>query len=51
MCTLQASFDKLSEWVHEVRENAKPSVQVTLLGNKCDLREDEDWEHYLKAKV
>ena len=50
---MQASFDNLHKWVHEIKENETVSsdhVQLTLLANKCDLKKEDD-DHYLQAKV
>mmetsp|Transcript_4440 Transcript_4440/g.14736 ORF Transcript_4440/g.14736 Transcript_4440/m.14736 type:complete len:224 (+) Transcript_4440:102-773(+) len=33
----ETSFDHVSYWLEEVRKNAKPAVQVVLVGNKVDL--------------
>ena len=36
--------------MHEIKENTSPDVFLTLLGNKCDLKKEDD-DHFLKAKV
>ena len=50
--TAQDSFDELHKWVRDINENVNTSqnVPLTLLGNKCDLKKEDD-DHFLKAKV
>ena len=36
--------------MHHIKENTSPNVPLTLLGNKCDLKKEDD-DHFLKAKV
>lgn len=31
------TFDNLSKWLSELRDNAEPDITIMLLGNKCDL--------------
>ena len=53
MLCMQASFDELYiKWLCHIEEDAPPDVHLTLLGNKCDLKKEEDeGVDYLKAKV
>ena len=32
------SFDSVKGWLQEVRSNSHDCLQISLLGNKCDLR-------------
>ena len=36
--------------MHEIKVNTSPNIPLTLLGNKCDLKKEDD-DHFLKAKV
>jgi Ras-related protein Rab-11A len=35
--TKSRTFDNLSKWLSELRDNAEPDITIMLLGNKCDL--------------
>ena len=35
------SFEKITEWLKEIKDNAKEEVIVFLIGNKCDLDNKE----------
>ena len=36
--------------MRDIKENTSPNVPLTLLGNKCDLKKEDD-DHFLKVKV
>ena len=51
---MQETFDKLPRWIDYIKEDASPDVQLTLLGNKCDLRREDGSDEsvdYMEAKV
>ena len=33
------SFEKLKEWLAEVKTNLSPDTPILLAGNKCDLKD------------
>ncbi|KAH0792444.1 Rab GTPase [Histomonas meleagridis] len=35
--TNQTSFDMVNEWMNSIKENASSTVDIFLVGNKCDL--------------
>ena len=35
------SFENLSEWLREVRNQCSPDVMLFIVGNKCDLDEED----------
>ena len=35
--TNQTSFDMVTEWMNSIKENASSTVDIFLIGNKCDL--------------
>ena len=35
------SFNSLTKWLDEIHQYARPNVVIMLIGNKCDLPEDE----------
>jgi small GTP-binding protein len=37
--TAALTFQSLTRWLQELRENADPNIVVMLVGNKCDLHE------------
>jgi Ras-related protein Rab-8A len=37
--TQQASFDNIRKWIADVHAHAESSVNIVLIGNKCDLTE------------
>ena len=38
--TDRSSFEKISNWVEEIKHNSPKSVKLLLVGNKCDLKEE-----------
>lgn len=39
--TRESTLDSIPRWFHELREHTHPNVQILLLGNKCDVNDDE----------
>lgn len=37
----EKSFRNVSNWMRQIELNASPGVNTTLIGNKCDVEEDE----------
>ncbi|CAM9738752.1 unnamed protein product, partial [Scytosiphon promiscuus] len=35
------SFRNVSNWMRQIELNASPDVNITLVGNKCDVGDDE----------
>lgn len=35
------SFKNVSNWMRQIELNASPDVNITLVGNKCDVGDDE----------
>eukprot|EP00923_Selenidium_pygospionis_P050628 GHVN01087605.1.p1 GENE.GHVN01087605.1~~GHVN01087605.1.p1 ORF type:complete len:223 (+),score=23.57 GHVN01087605.1:121-789(+) len=50
--TRRETFNHLTRWLEEVRENANPHLTILLIGNKCDLArrevEKEEGEAFAK---
>ena len=54
LLVMQETFDKLPKWIDDIKEDVPPNVQLTLLGNKCDLRKEDGSDEgvdYMEAKV
>lgn len=37
----EKSFKNVSNWMRQIELNASPDVNITLVGNKCDVGDDE----------
>lgn len=35
------TFKNVSNWLRQIELNASPDVNITLVGNKCDVGDDE----------
>merc|ERR1719213_595222 len=49
--TRRDSFDHVSQWIAEARQNADPDLVITLVGNKCDKASErqvsfEEGQHF-----
>ena len=54
--TDRASFDKVSSWIQEVRQQAGDTVGIMLVGNKTDLGEQRkvshtDAQHFARTRA
>ena len=41
-CTSRASFENITNWVHQIKLHAVPGVSTILLGNKIDLIDQKE---------
>lgn len=37
----EKSFKSVRNWMRQIELNASPDVNITLVGNKCDVEDDE----------
>jgi Ras-related protein Rab-11A len=37
----RSTFDSIDRWITDLRQNSDPNVNIILVGNKCDIPDDE----------